>query len=550
MNKQARSIDGILLKPSESKLKIRDNSLGPRGRVTLDNVTSRDLNESMDLNFVDKSPKPPKAPVKKIERLDIDDDVTSSLRALNEDAYNDYAVNSNKDHKKRKINKLKKSKKEPKKHKKSTKIIIAVIVAIILAVGGFFVYKILIAGDNIFEGGIIGLFNNEKLAEDENGRSNILIFGTTPIDDDGPMLADTVLVLSINQTDKTAYMVSLPRDLYVEHYCPNPLLGTTAGKLNETYKCVYDEDTDNESEAANEFRNVVGEITGLNIHYYVHLSYEGVQAIIDAVGGIDIMIESEDPRGIYDYYTDVKYGNGETVHLSGWDALVLARSRGAGGGYGFESFGGSNYFRERTQQKILQAVQAKALSSGTLSNPIAAMDILTAMGKNLRTNFKTSEIRSLISLANDFKTDDIVRISLRDAENDINLTTSDMINGASVEIPMAGKFNYTEIQKHIAKALSSNPVVREAATIDILNGSDTPGLAQLKADELEALDYNIDLVSNAPDGTYSAVEIYQINATKTATAKALEKKYNVKIKTDLPVGILGTADFVIIFGAE
>ena len=557
MDKKARSIDGILLRPSKSSLRLEKSAtVNPNKKVTLDNVNSTDLGATIDLSFskkqrVIKRPKP-----KTSEGLDsltlIDDDIDNSLNELNEDfssEYNDIPSEKEKEKKLMAVKKIKPNTKKPKKKRKALRAIIITIVILFLAVGGFIAFKLITAGNSIFDGNIMDLFRSEKLLQDANGRSNILVFGTTPPDDDGPLLADTIMVLSINQTDKTAYTISLPRDLYVEHYCPNPYLGTSAGKINETYKCVYDEAIDNEAEASNEFRKVVGGILGLDVQYYTHLSYDGVMAIIDSVGGVDITIESEDPRGIYDFNTGIKFANGEEVHLNGEDALRLARSRGAGGGYGFESFGGSNYFRERSQQKILKALQAKATSSGILSNPIAALDILTALGNNLRTNFKTSEVRALLELANEFNSDNIISIPLCDEENNVNLIVSSMVGDASVEIPVAGMFNYSAIQKYIAKKLSSDPVIIEAAVIDVLNGSDIVGLAGIKADELQNADFIVGAIDNAPDGQYSAIEIYQINAAKKSTADALKKKFDVSIKTDLPAGIQSTADFVIIFGS-
>ena len=54
------------------------------------------------------------------------------------------------------------------------------------------------------------------------GRTNILIFGTSgySMDEDawdGAMLTDSIMVVSLDQDNYDAYMMSLPRDLYVKH---------------------------------------------------------------------------------------------------------------------------------------------------------------------------------------------------------------------------------------------------------------------------------------------------------------------------------------------
>ena len=553
MDKKARSIDGIILRPNNANRQRVLDSEKDNVRITLDNVSKGNIERVEPIlrqaPLVKKPLQKEKPAV--TSRLDdpalLHDDIGNSLMALNEIADNSYQ-DARAMKKLKRQSKRSKTPKNPKKPKKILKRVLLILLAIVLLGGGFLAWRLITASDNIFEGNIVDIFNNEKLLEDENGRSNIVIFGTAPAEYDGPLLADTVIVLSVNQTNKTAYTVSLPRDLYVAHDCPYPYIGTSAGKLNETYRCVYDEDIDNEREASDAFREQAGKVLGLDVQYYAHLSWQGVEQIVDTVGGIDITIESDDPRGIYDYNTGVKYANGEVAHLDGVAAMALARSRGAGGGYGFNSFGGSNYFREHTQQKIIQALQAKALSTGTLANPVTALNILNALGENVRTNFKTSEINALVKLARETDTNNIQGIPLRDSANGVSLTVSDMINGASVEIPTAGTFDYSEIHKYIAKMMSDDPIIREAALVDVLNGSGVIGLAQEKADELSSLDYKISSVANAPDGKYDTFAVYLLNSAKSGTAKALAKKYDIQVQTELPVGVVSDADIVIIFG--
>ena len=63
--------------------------------------------------------------------------------------------------------------------------------------------------------------------------------------------------------------------------------------------------------------------------------------------------------------------------------------------YGFEQ---SNFDREKNQQKIMVAIRDKALSAGTLTDFTKVSGIIDAIGKNLRTNFEKSEVRTLVTL--------------------------------------------------------------------------------------------------------------------------------------------------------
>lgn len=530
MKRNASNLDGFVV-----------NSVKKR-RTTLDSPDNNEIrtkkSKNEDLIIIDDN--------------EFENDLTSSLAELpgydnidNSNLIDEEPVVNDKNLKKA----IKKSQKKSKKPMKKSKKVLIIVLAILLVFSGiFFAISALWPNDSL-DGNWWDVLKYQELKKDENGFSNVLIFGTAPNDYDGPLLADTVIVASFNQETKDIYMVSLPRDLWVKHECPNVVLNTTMGKLNETYRCALTDDDAEKAEetnASNVFRSKAGEITGLDIQYYVHMNWEAVIDVVDAIGGIDITIQSDDPRGIYDYYTGIKFAQGEVVHMDGELALAYARARGAGGGYGLE---GSNFSREKHQQEIIKAVQEKALSSGILSNPVTLINMLQAFENNIRTNFSTSEIQTLASIAQDIDTSKIISMPLIDAENDINLVKNDNINGASVVVPVAGTYNYSEIHKYIKEIMSSDPVVKEKAVIDVLNGSEIIGLAGEKAELLEIEGYTTGNIDNAPAGNYEDVEIYQLT-DKTATAESLKNFYGVSIKTELPFGYSTTSDFIIVFSAR
>jgi LCP family protein required for cell wall assembly len=437
--------------------------------------------------------------------------------------------------------------KKPGRTKKIVKRILLVLLLLIIVAAGYFVYRFIKFGNSVFEGGIISLIQKEKLKEDSSGRTNILVFGTEEVGHPGADLTDSIMVLSVNQTTKDAYMVSLPRDLRVGT-C------TSTGKLNETYWCSSQDDPNKEKDGAEALKAAASEILGLDIQYWVHVNWEVLRKSVDAVGGVDVTIESSDPRGIYDPNFDwacqytchyVDYKNGEVAHLDGEHALALARARNAQGGYGLP---GGNFDREKNQQKILSALQKKALSVGTLANPAAVLQLMDSLGENLHTSFHTSEVRTLIGLASEVKNDDVVSVPLVDADNDIYYMKTANINGISVVIPSAGQGNYSEIHEYIKRTMTSDPVAREYAKVDVLNGSDTEGLGAAEAKKLENAGYNVVNIGNAPESASGKVVIYQLNKGMTGTASALKKRFGVELKTSPPANIASNSDFVIVFG--
>jgi anionic cell wall polymer biosynthesis LytR-Cps2A-Psr (LCP) family protein len=280
--------------------------------------------------------------------------------------------------------------------------------------------------------------------------------------------------------------------------------------------------------------------------------------VVKALGdSITVTIESRNPNGQMDSNFDWKcgttrakrllkcplghyidYPNGP-VTLDAEHALYLAQARGdVAPTYGFEQ---SNFDREKNQQKILVAIRDKAMSAGTLTNLGAVSQLIDALGNNLRTNIQTNEIRTLMQIANEIKSSDIHSLSFIDGD-------SPLMGGDAN--PSAGLYNYTDIQAFISKSLSSNQVIQESASTVVLNGTSQIGLGQAEADKLTAQGFNVTLVSNAPDDTYTKTVVYQIGTGNSATAAKLTSLYNITIiKTAPPMTVTGDVKFVVIIGA-
>jgi LCP family protein required for cell wall assembly len=436
------------------------------------------------------------------------------------------------------------------------RILILLLIAV-LGYGGYFAYNAIKATGSIFDGNIFGFLQEQELMRDSSGRTNILVFGTEPQDHDGSNLTDSIIVVSLNQDDSSVYMTSLPRDLYIRHVYADGVT-TTRGKINEVYyygrlqsvkkNGSEDEKRDDRAGAA-ELKRAATDVTGLDIQYYVHLSWDSVRQVTDALGGIDVDIDSDDPRGLYDPATGVRYAQGEVAHLDGEAALALVRSRGAFGGYGFSS---SNFARERNQQAILRGMQKKALASGTLANPQTVVDLMNALGDTLSTDFQTSEVRTLAKVAKNMKTDEITTIPLMDSQNQIAYVVTDMIDGISYVVSSAGMNDFSAIHKYIHDTIFAEAWEKEKAVIDVLNGSGVVGFGAAKAQTLETEGFQLGDLASAPTADYLGVTIYKVNSDKPATAKKLAEKYGVEVK-DIAVanGAItpsAKADFVIIFG--
>lgn len=550
MVKKYRSIDGFVVNSADSGSSVNNRRNPVRRRSSIDRPI---LN---DPDFKGNVPVNHQASVKSDDKMNPEEqlisDIEDSLNQIDDIPPIETAEAPRRSRRaRRQAEKAALKTKKKGSKKRIVKWIAILLVVAILGVVGYFAVKVYIAGGNVFSGNPLDmLVAKTRLEEDSNGRTNVLIFGTSgySMDEsawDGAMLTDSIMVVSVDQDNHDAYMVSLPRDLYVRNECP--VLGKTQGKLNEVFYCAYAENKD-EKAGAEALMKKTGEILGLDVHYYAHADWTALVQAVDAVGGVDVKIESDDPRGIYDSSTGLKFANGEIAHLSGEKALALARARNHNyGDYGLAS---GNYAREQNQQKILIALQQKALSVGTLLNPVAVNGLIDSIGNNLITSFESGHVQTLIDLVSNIGDGDMKSLPLVGRENgEPDLVGSYSPSGSYAgEAPLAGVFDYSDIQSYIRQNLSSDPVIREGAVIDVLNGSEVAGLAGDEADELESDGFTIGEIGNAPSTSSGKVQIYQLNNEMVGTAEALKEKYGGEIIAGELSGYYTEADFIVVIG--
>ncbi len=537
MKKQRSSVDGFIPRRQMSQTTMSDKEPVP----ALGRGTKLHTGGSMD-DVNDMSTRPEATSLGTSS-------IRESLQGIDEETPEQQPVS------KKERRRLRKERRKNSKKRRIIKRIIIVIAIIIIGIIAYVGINAMIASNNIFHGGVFGFIQRQPLKQDENGRSNFLIFGTAEDDEGGKHgganLTDSLMVMSVDQERKNAYMISIPRDLWVDY--GQACLSGYQGKANEIYSCGSN-DGQNEAAGAAALQKKIGSILGLDIQYYIHLNFTAVVEAVDAVGGVDVVIESN-PKGVgildrnFDWKCGykchyVKYNDGQKAHLDGEHALALARARNAQGGYGLAA---GNFDREKNQQKIIKSLREKALSVGTLTNLGKVTGLINALGKNLRTNIETKEIQTLMTLASEIKNEDIKSLTLVD--EDKPLVTTGMVGTASVVRPVAGLFDYSSIKAYIAKASSNNPVVKEGAKVVVLNGSGISGVARTESEKLMSKGYTISVVDDAPKGTYEDAEVYQLGEGNTATASALAERYGVTIKTTRPpVAVADDVSFVVIIG--
>ncbi len=435
--------------------------------------------------------------------------------------------------------------------KKIIKVSLLTILLIILVIGGWLGWKIyrnaakVTHNSNPFS--LLSAFKPVPL-KNQNGQVNILLAGNSADDPghDGANLTDSIMIMSLNTKTHQASMLSVPRDLWVEI----PSMGHQ--KINAANTVSNFSDAGYPSGGMGQLQQIITENMGVTIDYYALINYSAFRDAVNAVGGITVNIQSPDPRGLYDPNIGkvdggpLKLPNG-SVTLNGQTALNLARARGDSYySYGFPQ---SDFDRTTHQRQMLLAIKDKATKSSVLSNPFKIGELADAIGNNVKTDMKINEMETFYSYMKSVSDSSIVSYNLNDLnKGSMLLKNYTSPSGQSALIPAAGVDDFSQIKLAVAKLFSADPIVKEGATVVVLNGGGQTGLARKESDALTAKNINVAAVADAPK-TYATTEI--IDNSKGAmpnTKQALQKLFGNNIVASDPSVTGYTADFIIVLG--
>lgn len=344
--------------------------------------------------------------------------------------------------------------KKPRSIKKIIKRTMLLILVLIVGSGAFFGIKDIGDIDKVFHGNLLSdleaLIHPVKLKGESVGRVNILLAGDSSDDPghQGAQLTDSILLLSINTRSDTAFLLSIPRDLWVQLPSGN-YPGGTYEKINAANEITSFRQSGYPSGGMGALSYVVQNDLGIPIDYYGLMDYGAFKDSVDAVGGITIDIQSPDPRGLYDPNTHIDLPNGP-VTLDGQEALNLARARGDG--YGSYGFPDSDFDRTEHQRQMFVAVAKKAKTLGVVSNPVKISDLFNALGNNFQTNLSLADVLRLVKITKPINVSAIQSFAY---SSTVSSTTPNPVlrsfissSGQDALIPTAGIGNFSQVQAY------------------------------------------------------------------------------------------------------
>lgn len=218
-------------------------------------------------------------------------------------------------------------------------------------------------------------------------------------------LTDTMLVATIDPETREGAMISVPRDLY------GVPLGdgrTYDAKLNSLMSRAASDSATYPLGGPGSLKAAIGELLGTRIHYFAAIDIEGMRAVIDTIGGVDVTVERpvNDPAYIDTFTGQRGFAITPGRHeLDGRTALAFIRSR--------QGAGDSDFTRAERQQQVLTAI-AEKLSAGNLL--VTLPGLLDAVKENVSTDIPSGRIPDLATEAQDADLGSLERVVLTPPE--------------------------------------------------------------------------------------------------------------------------------------
>jgi LCP family protein required for cell wall assembly len=314
--------------------------------------------------------------------------------------------------------------------------------------------------------------SNLPPAWDGASRITVLIIGLDYRDylaNDGPPRSDTMILLTIDPLTKTAGMLSIPRDMWVN------IPGFRYGRINMAY--FYGEGSRLPGGGPELARKTVEQFIGVPIQYYAQIDFNTFVQFIDLIGGIDIDNQENlrlDPVG---HGKDkIKLTCCGIRHLNGEKTLAYARFRKDKEG---------DVARSQRQQKVILGIRNKVLSPENFPVLIGkAQQFYEEFSAGIKTNMPFDVAMRLGVLAKDIPVE-----SIKQGVIDYTMVSLDNTTlggqAAAVMKPLPDKIRelrddiFTSGGALSPLAAQGDPTAlmqADAARVLVLNGSFSPNL--------------------------------------------------------------------------
>ncbi len=426
------------------------------------------------------------------------------------------------------------------KKQRTLKIALSVLGAIvIICAGSAFAYYQVLAGN--LSAGIDQDLKDALVETDlDNEPFYMLLMGTDGSEErqasaeyaNDPTRCDTIMLARIDPVENKVTIVSLHRDTMVE------LEGYGTQKLNAAY--VYG--------GAALAVETVSEMAGVPISHYAEVNFDGLEDIVNALGGIEVDV----PVEINDADAGGYVAAGQQV-LTGEEALILCRSR-----YTYADYADPDSYRAANQRLVLSAIVEKILAADV----VTMASTVQALSQSVTTDLAVMDIIGLAQTMQGLN-------PATDMYTAMEPTTSDYIDGVWYEITNQDEWALmmdridqglppTEsdlVDSGTGTVLATTGGIGSEAddsrtgTVAVRNGNGTAGAGIEASEQIEALGYTTDS-ANADNFNYTTtMVVFKENSQSAAAQEIVEALGAGAIYLDDGTFLFET-DFLVVLGAD
>ncbi|MDA1329526.1 MAG: LCP family protein [Chloroflexi bacterium] len=304
---------------------------------------------------------------------------------------------------------------------------------------------------------------------DGKSRVTILVMGLDYRDweaGQGAPRTDSMILLTIDPVTKTAGILSVPRDLWVE------VPGFGHQKINAAYQ--LGEGSRLPGGGPGLAVETVEQFLGITINYYAQIDFTAFERFIDEIGGVKIEITKKIKVQVIGEEDLIKLEPGRYT-LPGNIALAYARSRHTEDG---------DFDRARRQQQLIIGIRNQLLRPDVQALILGdGIRVYQELSSGVNTNMSFTQILQLGLLAAEVKLDNIQTAVIAPPDQ-VTLGTSP--DGLSILKPITQNirllrdqiFSSGSVRSAVARNSESSQLMQmEAAIIALYNGSGIEGLA-------------------------------------------------------------------------
>lgn len=369
--------------------------------------------------------------------------------------------------------------------KRTVSIVVALALVAVLAIPAGYVVRSLDAQRSLLlnsfatedDVGITGTTHSGSDEEQEGNpwagepRLNIMMLGHDSGEGRIGTRPDTIMVASIDTSSGATSLFSIPRNLQFVQFPPNTPMhkafpnGFDAYGLNQnlinavwrwaaTHPKLFP-NTDRPGLTAT--RHAVEHTLGLEVDRYAMVNLDGFEEIINALGGVEIVVERRIPiGGGSNQYTGAQYDIEGYIEpglqvLDGHEALWYARSRE----------GSNDFDRMCRQQRLIRAV-TDSVNPASIAGSF--IELVQAAENNVSTNIRISELDAMIDLL--FK--------VREQGISSHPINPEVTNPAAPDFQFLHQWVQKKIKADVAEATQpSDPASESGSTASANEGSGT-----------------------------------------------------------------------------